>query len=128
MGLAAAFLGGVALLWQNDLSLLFYPVFVNLTLLGVFALSLTQRQSLVERLARLSHPDLPPAGVRYTRRVTQAWCVFFVLNASLALWSVGAGKTVWAVYNGGIAYGLIGLMFTGEWFIRRYRIGRDTNE
>ena len=35
------------------------------------------KQSAIERIARLQHPDLPPEGVVYTRRVTQIWCVFF---------------------------------------------------
>lgn len=55
----------------------FYPVVVNVCMLCVFAFSLKQPQSIIERLARLQEPELPPSGVAYTRKVTMVWCVFF---------------------------------------------------
>ena len=67
-----------------------YPVMMNALLLAVFGISLLRGQTVIERLARLRHADLPAAGVRYTRRITQAWCAFFLLNgpaaAILAAW------------------------------------------
>src|SRR5215831_7157009 len=47
-----------------------YPVLMNVVLLGVFAASLRRGPSVVERLARMREPDLPPRAVAYTRRVT----------------------------------------------------------
>jgi uncharacterized membrane protein len=120
LGVLVALLGLAALLRQSSLSLLYYPVLVNLMFFLIFAISLRQKQSLIERLARRIGPELSAFGVRYTRHVTQAWCVFFVLNGAIAWWSISAGETVWALYNGGIAYALIGLMFAGEWLLRRY--------
>lgn len=117
--LLAALLGGAALIWRNSLPLLYYPILVNAIFLFIFAISLKQKQTLVERMARLRNPDLPESAVRYTRRVTEAWCLFFILNGALAWLSIGAGEAVWALYNGGIAYVLMGLMFAGEWLIRR---------
>jgi len=100
--------------------LLYYPVAVNALLLGVFFSSLYARQSLVERLARLSEPELPPRGVMYTRRVTQVWCVFFLCNGSMALYTCLKGDTdLWALYNGGISYLLIGLLMGIEWIVRK---------
>lgn len=55
----------------------FYPVVVNICMLCVFAFSLKQPQSIIERLALLQEPELPPSGVAYTRKVTMVWCVFF---------------------------------------------------
>lgn len=55
----------------------FYPVVVNVCMLCVFAFSLKQPQSIIERLARLQEPELPPSGAAYTRKVTMVWCVFF---------------------------------------------------
>ncbi|MBJ4371292.1 hypothetical protein JGE09_24610, partial [Salmonella enterica subsp. enterica serovar Kentucky] len=65
----------------------FYPVVVNVCRFCVFAFSLKQPQSIIERLARLQEPELPPSGVAYTRKVTMVWCVFFVLNAAFALYT-----------------------------------------
>lgn len=100
--------------------LLYYPVAVDGILLGLFFSSLYGRQSLVERLARLSEPDLPPEGVIYTRRVTQVWCVFFLCNGAFALYTCLKGDmALWALYNGGISYLLIGLLMGMEWIVRK---------
>jgi uncharacterized membrane protein len=117
-GALAALIGAAALFLRDGLPLQYYPVAVNALFLCVFAASLAQEQSLVERLAQRAEPDLPPAGRRYARRVTQAWCVFFAGNGALALWSIAAGEAVWAFYNGFVAYVGMGLMFAGEWLIR----------
>ncbi|ATM77768.1 hypothetical protein [Serratia fonticola] len=106
--------------------LLFYPVVVNLVMLGVFGSSLWSSMPMVERLARLQDPELPPSGVRYTRKVTQIWCAFFILNGSMALFTVLLGDIqLWTLWNGMIAYLLMGALMAGEWLVRRRRILRD---
>ena len=119
LGPCAALLGVAALLLRSSVSLLYYPVLVNAVFLLAFATSLFQSQTLVERLARRVDPELPPEGVRYTRKVTFAWCVFFVVNGSIAWWTTTQPMSVWTLYNGLIAYVAIGAMFGGEWLIRR---------
>jgi uncharacterized membrane protein len=118
-GALAAALGVLALALRSTVSLQYYPVLVSLFFLCLFAGSLAQEQSIVERLARRIDPHLPPQGVRYTRRVTQAWCVFFVANIALTLWSIELGEKAWAIYSGCVSYLLMGGMFAGEWLIRR---------
>lgn len=110
-----------ALLWvDNDpLWVLCYPVVVNAVMGVVFAWTLWRPPSLIERLARLQMPDLPPEGVRHTRRVTMAWCVFFALNGGMALATAFMSREVWVLYNGLISYLLMGGMFAGEWFLRK---------
>lgn len=71
-----------ALLKTHQL-LLFYPVAVNAVMLAAFGGSLWSAMPLVERIARLREPALSPAGVRYTRRVTQVWCLFFIINGGM---------------------------------------------
>jgi uncharacterized membrane protein len=108
-------------LGRNDvLPLKLYPVLVNCALLAVFAGSLWYPPPVAERIARIGYPHLPTEIVVYTRKVTQAWCVFFGANALTALWTAVWGSDgVWFYYNGIIAYLLAGLMFTGEWLLRR---------
>jgi uncharacterized membrane protein len=97
-----------------------YPVLVNGGLLLLFALSLRFGPPVVERLARLREPQLPPAAVVYTRRVTQVWCGFFVFNGGMALaTALWASERVWALYNGLFSYVLIGALFAGEWLLRQ---------
>lgn len=101
------------------------PVLVNLGLLVNFAVSLRGPVSLVERFARLQEPELPPGGPAYCRKVTIAWCGFFVINgavcAGLALWAPVAW---WTLYTGLFAYVLMGMMFTGEYVVRKLTFRR----
>ncbi len=98
-----------------------YPVLLNGLLLALFGLSLKFGPPLIERLARLSEPQLPEVAVRYTRTVTQVWAGFFLLNGlvvvALNFW---APLSWWTLYTGLIAYGLMGLLFAGEWLVRQH--------
>ncbi|WP_338878347.1 hypothetical protein WHX56_16045 [Achromobacter veterisilvae] len=104
---------------DSEAWLRWYPVMVNGMMLAIFGGSLMAGRPVIEQLARLRHPGLPPEGVRYTRNVTRVWCVFFALNgataAALAAW---APWSWWLAYNGAISYGLMGLLIAGEWLLR----------
>ena len=125
-------LGGLLLaavsFWLDSTgAVLYYPMLVNAALLLVFAASLVSPPSVIERIARLSDPDLPPAGVVYTRRVTVAWTVFFLLNGAAAFYTARfTPLETWALYNGLIAYVLIGVLFAIELAIRRIVRARMT--
>ena len=110
----------VLALLDDAVLLRWYPVLINAAMLMLFAGSLFVGMPVIERLARLQEPDLPEAGVRYTRQVTKVWVAFFIFNgtaaAALTLW---APLTWWTLYNGLIAYGLMGLLFAGEWLVRQ---------
>lgn len=102
-----------------------YPVLVNASLLALFGFSLRRGPPMVERLARLKEPLLPDYAVAYTRQVTVAWCVFFAANGTVAAATVVFGdERAWALYNGLIAYVLMGLMAMGEYVLRRRVKGR----
>jgi uncharacterized membrane protein len=109
--------------WWGPLKL--YPALVNAVFLGVFGLSLWHGPTVVERMARLREPDLPPAAVAYTRRVTQVWCGFFVVNGAIAVGTaLWASPAAWALYNGLISYVAMGALMGGEWLVRRRVRGR----
>ncbi len=107
--------------WSDAwLPLRLYPVLVNTVLLGVFAYSLFFPPSMIERFARVSEPNLPAQAIGYTRRVTQIWCVFFAINGAIALMTaLWSSPAIWALYNGLIAYLLMGLLLAGEYIFRR---------
>ena len=86
----------------------------------IFGSSLWAKQTLVERLARLQTPDLPPQGIVYTRKVTQIWCVFFIVNGTTAaLLALLGWYNIWAIYTGIVAYVLMGLLGIGEFAYRK---------
>lgn len=116
---AALVLAAVAI-WHNALlPLKLYPVVVNVGMLCAFGYSLIAPPSMVERMARLTDPGLPPYAVVYTRRVTQVWCGFFVINGSIAcITAFCASPAVWSLYNGVVAYLAMGVLFAGEYMVR----------
>jgi uncharacterized membrane protein len=116
----AALLAAASAFGNAWLPLKLYPVLVNGVLLFVFSASLVRPPSVIERLARLTEPHLPAEGVAYTRKVTQVWCGFFVLNGGIALaTALWASHELWALYNGLIAYLLMGVLFGVEWLVRQ---------
>jgi uncharacterized membrane protein len=104
---------------NSEFALRCYPALVNLGLFASFAATLVRPPSMIERFARVREPQLPPQAVRYTRRVTIVWCVFFVLNAIVSACTawMASGKA-WALYNGVVGYGLAGVLIAGEWLFR----------
>ncbi len=115
-----------AVLFNDVAPLMFYPVLINVLMLAAFGYSLLNPPSAIECLARLTHPNLPPSGVVYTRRVTQVWCLFFSLNSAAALYTaLFASIDLWALYNGLIAYLLMGLLFASEWLVRQRILARE---
>ena len=109
----------ITLVTGSSQGLLLYPVMVNGVLLVIFTASLLRPPTVIEALARLREPDLPPRAVHYTRRVTQLWAVFFASNGAIALITVFLGEHWWALYNGLVAYLLMGTLMGGEWLVRR---------
>jgi uncharacterized membrane protein len=97
-----------------------YPVAISLAMAAVFAASLRYPPTVVERIARLSEPDLPPEGVVYTRQVTGVWVGFLLVNAAISLWTAIWGSLdQWALWNGLLSYLAMGALFGGEYLVRR---------
>jgi uncharacterized membrane protein len=102
------------------LPLKLYPVCVNLFFALLFSASLFYPPSAVEHIARMREPELPVEGVAYTRTVTKVWLAFFIVNGSIALaTALWTSDAIWALYNGLIAYCLIGFLGSTEWLVRR---------
>ncbi len=113
--LVLAVFGDVRMDWLR-----FYPMLFDLGVAAAFFGSLFTARPLVERIARVFHPDLPPSGVRYTRHVTQAWGTLMVLVALVSLYTaLAAPLRTWSLFNGLIVYGVIALAFACEYLVRR---------
>ncbi len=122
VALVAVVIGAASALLRSLTLLRYYPVLINLACLLVFALSLWHPPTVVERIARLTEPTLSPAGVAWTRTVTQVWCGFFLLNGTVAFVTARyASLQTWTLYNGLISYVLMALLFGGEFLLRQRR-------
>jgi uncharacterized membrane protein len=107
-------------LMNSELLLRLYPALVNLGLLVAFGATLVRGPSMVEKFARLHNPDPSPEVIRYTRRVTQLWCAFFTLNSVFSIYTALCWqREAWSLYNGAIAYGVIGVLLVAEIAWRR---------
>jgi len=95
-----------------------YPLIMVSLALAAFAVSLW-RTPLVEVFARKTGESLDPSGVAYCRNVTRVWVAFLSVHWFVTLATVFAPYEVWIAYNGCVAYGLMGLLFIGELFVRR---------
>ena len=96
-----------------------YPAVVVTLALALFAGSLLAKETVVEHVARKMGEELDARGVAYCRKVTVAWVVFLSLHLVVTLATVfWTSRTVWAWYNGCIAYVLIAGMFVGELIFR----------
>ena len=95
-----------------------YPALIVSLALAMFAVSL-RCTPLVEVLARKMGESLDDRGVAYCRRVTVVWAVFLSVHLLVTIATVFATHEIWALYNGLIAYVLMGALFFGEWLYRR---------
>ena len=104
---------------NHTLALLLYPVVMNAGFLLLFLYSLFFPPSIIETIARMKEPELPETGVRYTRKVTMVWSVFFLLNGLVAGWTVWKGDyDLWGLYNGCLAYILMAMLMAAEYWVR----------
>lgn len=121
-----ASLGGLIWYWpelRRNVALLYFlqHLGTNLALAVLFGRSLFgPGEALVTQFARLAHQGvLSTAQARYTRQVTRAWTLFFVL---MALVSTGlfllAPPILWSVFANLLTMPLLCLMFLGEWLVR----------
>ena len=122
--------GGGLIAWgwpimRGNIALLYWiqHVGTNLALGAFFGQTLFGgREALVTRFARAAHGgSISPLKTRYTRRVTAAWTLFFVLTALLStvlFWL--SPPTVWSVFANFLTLPLLALMFIGEFLCRRW--------
>lgn len=111
-----------------------YSVVINLTMLFVFGSTLFMPPNIIFRFATMSDKSIKGSSFeqkvyRYCHKVTLIWCGFFILNGTAAALTTFADKIfglspeaarkVWAVYNGGISYVLMGTLFVIEFIVRK---------
>lgn len=116
---------GIACFVANSaLFLKLYPVAVCATFLFFFATSLVSPPSIVFRFATMQDKSILKSPhkarvERYCKTVTIVWCAFFVLNIAAAVYTAFfCSEKIWSVYNGGISYLIMGMIFAIEFFVR----------
>ncbi|TNF68912.1 MAG: hypothetical protein EP298_05585 [Gammaproteobacteria bacterium] len=109
-----------ALIFDSHYWILLYPFFVNVLLFLIFLYSFIFPPTMIERFASvIDKQPFPKEAITYMRKVTLVWMVFFIINGLIAIvTALFTSMKIWTLYNGLIAYILIGLIFIVEYMIR----------
>lgn len=121
--LAILALVGLGVALDDPRYVLAMPVLINAVLLVTFGATLAPGATpMIERFARMQDPALDAPKAAHCRQFTWVWCVFFVLNGTTAgVLALTAPLSFWATYTGLVAYGLMGLLFSIEYVVRKAR-------
>ena len=123
--------GILCFVFNKKIFLKLYSVVISATMLFVFGSSLFFKPNIIFRFACLGDKTIKGSSFEsqvnaYCKKVTVVWCVFFILNGSVsaftALYDFGndaLNDKIWSVYNGGISYVLMGLLFAVEFVVRK---------
>ncbi len=130
MFLTAGLLALITFITENAGYVKFYPVSINIFLLLSFGITLLRPPSMIFRLASMQDEKVRSSEgeerlkiERYCRKVTMVWIAFLVINGLTAVFTaLFASHFFWALYNGMISYILIGVIFLGEFIVRKVRV------
>ena len=96
-----------------------YPLAINFAMLMVFSYSYFKPPTVIETFARLSEDELPPSAIKYTAKVTLVWCLFFIVNGLISLYTaLFMSLDSWMIYNGFVSYVMMGLLMLVEYLVR----------
>jgi len=118
-------LGGLCLILNSSIILKFYPLLMNILFLITFGSTLFSPPSMIFRFATMQDRTIKGSLnekriTAYCHKVTYVWCGFFIFNGGIAACTIFSGSDIlWSVYNGLISYILIGVLFAGEFMVRK---------
>jgi uncharacterized membrane protein len=104
---------------ETSMGFKLYPLGVNFAMLMVFGYSYFKPPTVIESLARLTEKDFPEQAVVYTQKVTLVWCLFFIANGLVSLYTaLFLSFDTWLLYNGFLSYIFMGLLMGVEYLVR----------
>jgi len=119
-------IGVLCFITNTNIAFKLSPVLMNIIFLFTFGTTLFQPPTMIYRFAVLADKTIPKSlGEKkiaaYCYKVTVLWVVFFVINGTIAALTVFSGSDlIWAIYNCGVAYVLAGILFVGEFIVRKF--------
>lgn len=125
----------ISIITKNSIFVKLYPVTISAIFLVIFGSSLFSDEPIVFRFAKLGDKSIAGSSFEndvklYCKKVTIAWCIFFILNGGTAAFLAYLGNIFPSIpkqkadaialsYTGGISYILMGLIFAIEFIIRK---------
>jgi len=95
-----------------------YPVLMNSGVALLFLLSLKDRPLIASFAEKMGY-KITPDVLAYTQKATLGWGIFMSFNTLFSVITLFTSDFIWAIYNGFIAYILIGFFFLIELYCRR---------
>lgn len=97
------------------------PILLPLLMLFIFGRTLgAGREPLITAIGEAARGPLSQAMRRYTRRLTQLWCLVFI---TMIVWSAILPwleqPELWSWFTNVINYGVVGVLFIGEFALRK---------
>jgi uncharacterized membrane protein len=127
-------LGTICFFVRSPVVLKIYPALSDLAYIFIFGLSLLIPPPIVYNFARAVDrnftTNLDKNTVdKYCRDMTLYWIVFFFLDGLAAVVTVFlASDLVWGIYNGGVSYALMGVIFVAEFAYYKVLCKRQKNK
>lgn len=120
-GLSAIGIALVVWFMNSETLLVMFPVVMSVVMFTVFLHSLIRPPTMPARVAMKVHGELSEHVLRYTTGVTWLWLGFFLVNGTIAAYTVFfTSREVWTLYNGLLSYVLMGVLFGGELLYRNF--------
>jgi uncharacterized membrane protein len=123
-------IGAVCLLTSSPTVLKMYPALADAAYLTIFTTSLFMPPPLVSHFITIIDKKIKERIAKekfdvYCRQATIVWCVFFFIDGLIALWTVfWVSDFAWGVYNGGVTYAVMALIFAGDYIILKIIAGK----
>ena len=95
-----------------------YPVAVNFSIFLMFFMSIFQKETVIQKFAKMTEGELTEPVKIYTRNLTYIWCIFLLIQFILSVVTCFMSDTVWMIYNGFLSYVFLGIFFAIEYTIR----------
>lgn len=102
----------------NFILLKYYPATIDFLFFIVFFSSIFQKETVIQKIAKVMEPDIKPKALVYTRNLTYIWALFMFINFVIAFLTIFTSEKVWIFYNGFLSYFLVGIIFIVEYIIR----------
>lgn len=98
----------------------FYPIVMNFIFFTIFLCSLMGKETVIQKIARLTDGKLEEPIRTYTKNLTYVWIIFLFVNFIISVYSLFLSDYFWMLYNGFVSYLLIGTVFIIELIVRYF--------
>src|SRR5574344_322431 len=95
-----------------------YPAIISTFFFLAFFISIFQKETVIQKMAKAMNPDIKQRGLDYARKLTYVWSFIMFIMLIISIITIFLSKRAFDLYHGFISYVIIGLVFAIEHFVR----------